>query len=99
MRAPGAVERIGAAITDKPGSHSSKFFAKPRFATRSTSAASAARSVRVASENLAFGLGRMFQAHRELDRRSTREVGIFRTMEEALAFLGLDHALELPEPA
>jgi len=53
----------------------------------------------VASENLAFGLGRMFQAHRELDRRSTREVGIFRTMEEALAFLGLDHALELPEPA
>jgi len=50
----------------------------------------------VASENLAFGLGRMFQAHRELDRRSTKEVGIFRTMEEALAFLELDHPLEMP---
>ena len=51
----------------------------------------------VAPENLAFGLGRMFQAHRELDRRSTKEVGIFRTMEEALVFLKLDHPLEMPE--
>ena len=53
----------------------------------------------VASENLAFGLGRMYQAYRELDRRSTKEVGIFRTMEEALAFLKLDHPLEMPELA
>ena len=50
----------------------------------------------VASENLAFGLGRMFQAYRELDRRSTKEVGIFRTMEDALVFLKLDHPLEMP---
>ena len=53
----------------------------------------------VAPDNLAFGLGRMFQAHRELDRRSTKEVGIFRTMEEALAFLELEKPLEMPEPA
>ena len=52
----------------------------------------------VASENTAFGLGRMFQAYRELDRRSTKEVGIFRTMEEALAFLSLDHPPEMPNP-
>ena len=53
----------------------------------------------VAPANLAFGLGRMFQAHRELDRRSTKEVGIFRTMEEALGFLQLEHPLEMPVPA
>src|SRR5262249_55935357 len=41
----------------------------------------------VAPDDLAFGLGRVFQAHRDLDRRSTKEVGIFRTMEEALGFL------------
>ena len=53
----------------------------------------------VAPDNLAFGLGRMFQAYRELDRRSTKEVGIFRTMEEALAFLKLEKPLEMPELA
>jgi len=52
----------------------------------------------VASENTAFGLGRMFQAYRELDRRSTKEAGIFRTMEEALAFLSLDQPPEMPNP-
>jgi hypothetical protein len=52
----------------------------------------------VAPDNLAFGLGRMFQAHRELDHRSTKEVGIFRTMEEALAFLEVGRPLEMPEP-
>ena len=53
----------------------------------------------VASNNFAYGLGRMFQTYRELDRRSTKEVAIFRTMEEALAFLQIDHPLEMPELA
>ena len=53
----------------------------------------------VASEDIAFGLGRMFQAYRELDSRSTKEVGIFRTMQEALAFLEVDHPLAIPDPA
>lgn len=57
---------------------------------------SKSRMAVVASENLAFGLGRMFQAYRELDRRNTKEVGIFRTMEEALAFLGLELPPEMP---
>ena len=60
---------------------------------------SKSRMAVVAPDNLAFGLGRMFQAYRELDRRSTKEVGIFRTMEEALAFLELAHPLEMPELA
>ena len=50
----------------------------------------------VAPGDLTYALGRMFQTTRELDPRSTTDVGIFRTMKEALAFLGVDHALPLP---
>jgi hypothetical protein len=53
----------------------------------------------VASADLAFGLGRMFQAYRELEGPGTKEVGIFRTMEEALDFLKIDHPLRLPDLA
>jgi len=51
----------------------------------------------VAPADVAFGLGRMFQAYRELDRRSTKEVGVFRTKRDALAFLRRDTALVMPE--
>ena len=48
----------------------------------------------IAPTDVAFGLGRMYQTHRELDPRSTKVVGVFRTRAEALAFLGIDD----PEP-
>lgn len=51
----------------------------------------------VAPEDLAFGLGRMFQAYRESDSRSTKEVGIFRTLEQACAFLGVELNVATPE--
>jgi hypothetical protein len=51
----------------------------------------------VAPTDIAFGLGRMFQAFREMDRSSTKQVGVFRTMEEALSFLQIEHPLELPK--
>ena len=41
----------------------------------------------VAPTGEAFGLGRMYQTYRSLDQRSKKEVGVFRTLEEALAFL------------
>ena len=50
----------------------------------------------VASGDFAFGLGRMFQAYRHLESSSTKEVGVFRTMEDALAFLRVDHPLAMP---
>jgi hypothetical protein len=50
----------------------------------------------VAPDDLAFGLGRMFQTRRELERGSTTQVGVFRTMDDALRFLGVDHSLVLP---
>ena len=42
----------------------------------------------VATDDFAFGLGRMYEAHRTLNDRSTREVAVFRTMEDALAWIG-----------
>lgn len=53
----------------------------------------------VAPAHLSFGLGRMFQTHRELDPRSTKQVAVFKTLKEALEFLGLAGPLELPGPA
>jgi hypothetical protein len=44
----------------------------------------------IAPRDFEFGLGRMYAAHREMDRRSTKRVSVFRTRSEALAWLGLD---------
>jgi hypothetical protein len=49
-----------------------------------------ARFAIVAPTTIAYGLGKMYQAMREMQHRSTKEVGVFRTREEALAFLGLE---------
>jgi hypothetical protein len=43
-----------------------------------------------APTDISYGLGRMYQAHREMRSEGGRRVGVFRTMEEALAFLGLE---------
>jgi|SRR5581483_2196298 len=43
----------------------------------------------VAPQAIAFGLGRMYQAYRNIESRGGKEVGVFHTLGEALAFLGL----------
>jgi hypothetical protein len=50
---------------------------------------SASRFAIVATTEIAFGLGRMYETYRGLDDRSTKEVSVFRTLEEAQAFLGI----------
>lgn len=50
----------------------------------------------VAPGDLAFGIGRMFQAFREVQKRSTKEVKVFRSLADALAFLKIPGELELP---
>jgi len=60
-------------------------------------AGSQTRLAIVAVADVAFGLGRMFQSYRELDPRSTKQLGVFRTMEEALAFLRIDRPPIMPE--
>lgn len=47
----------------------------------------ATRLAIVAPSTLAFGLGKMFQAQRDLQDGSRKEVGVFRTRQEALGFL------------
>jgi hypothetical protein len=43
----------------------------------------------VAPSDEAFGLGRMYEAYRRLENRSLKQVGVFRSMEDARTFLGL----------
>jgi hypothetical protein len=43
----------------------------------------------VAPDDLAFGLGRMYQTHRELTSTPTKKVAVFRTVPEALSWLGI----------
>jgi hypothetical protein len=50
----------------------------------------------VAPGDVAYGLGRMFQAYREFERKSVKEVGVFRTLDEAWSFLKRTDAPALP---
>ena len=50
----------------------------------------------VAPTDSSFGLGRMFKVYREADERGRQEVGVFRTLAQALLFLGLTQAPEFP---
>jgi hypothetical protein len=43
----------------------------------------------VAPQLLTFGLGRMYEAYRSMESKSTKEVAVFRSLPEALAFLGI----------
>lgn len=51
----------------------------------------------VAPEDLGFGLGRMFQAYRGMEKASRKEVGVFRTLEEAFAWLRIKEPPAMPE--
>ncbi len=42
----------------------------------------------VAPENLLFGLGRMYETYRSLNPKSTKEVCVFRSMHDAMEWLG-----------
>jgi hypothetical protein len=44
----------------------------------------------VAPRDFEFALGRLYGAHRELDSRTTKQVSVFRSRPEALAWLGLE---------
>jgi hypothetical protein len=43
-----------------------------------------------APKEILFGLGRMYEAYRSLEPGSTKTVTVFRTLPEAMAFLGLE---------
>ena len=60
-----------------------------KFSARMDTPSLSSRFAIVAPTDLAFGLGRMYEAYRSLDGRSTKQVGVFRSLAEALAFLGV----------
>jgi hypothetical protein len=82
-------------IPPVPGGFRMKQLAKEA-AARDDQAATAKFAI-VAPSPLAFGLGRQYQAYRELESQSKKQVGVFRTMADALAFLGIE-SLESSEP-
>jgi hypothetical protein len=52
----------------------------------------------VAPQDWAYGLGRMYETYRDLDPKSTKRVAVFRTLAEALAFLGRDSPATASKP-
>ena len=58
----------------------------------------AAKFAIVARGNLAYGLGRMYQTYRSLEGSGTKNVGVFRTMAEALTFLAAECNAPAPAP-
>jgi len=55
-------------------------------------ALSPSRLAIVAPNDLPFALGRMYETHRGLDKRSTKTVNVFRSVEDALAWLGSERS-------
>ncbi len=54
----------------------------------------ACRGSKAEGQDLAFALGELYEAYRRLEPRSTKDVAVFRTMPEALTFLGIEGKLE-----
>ena len=52
----------------------------------------------VAPDDLSYGLGRAYQTHRSLEECSTKEVRIFRSLGEALDYLGVREGPPALEP-
>jgi len=57
------------------------------FSARMDASAKPTKLAIVARDDLLFGLGRMYQAYREMKPGSNKEVAVFRSMPEALAWL------------
>jgi hypothetical protein len=57
------------------------------FSARMDTSAKPTKLAIVASDDLLFGLGRMYQAYREMKPGSNKEVAVFRSMPDALAWL------------
>jgi hypothetical protein len=57
--------------------------------------AAGAKLAFVAPDPLAFGLAREYQTYRQLQADSHKHVGVFRTLTEALVFLGIDDPTSL----
>jgi len=74
-------------VTDIPRPTPSNIHALADLSAEMDPPSSLSRFAIVASDDLAYGLGRMYQTHRALNPRSGKEVRVFRTVEKALEWL------------
>ncbi len=84
-------------VTDVGASPATQFRGLAGFAATTDQPGRRSRFAIVAPTDLLFGLGRMYQAYRASEPGSTKEVGVFRTQEEACAFLDIRGPLAMPD--
>jgi hypothetical protein len=77
-----AVEDVGVPTADRMRALAS-------LSAEMDSSRTSARLAIIAPQDFAYGLGRMYEAYRSFQPSSTKEVMVFRTAAEAIAFLGL----------
>ena len=97
-----AIEGYGELVDMSPVSNvatspSAQFRGLAGFAATADQPGSRTRFAIVAPSDLMFGLGRMYQAYRANEPGSTKEVGVFRTMKEACAFLDIGAPPTMPD--
>ena len=74
-------------VEDVEGPSPSNVSALADFSAKMDASAKPTKLAIVASDDLLFGLGRMYQAYREMKTGSKKEVAVFRSMPDALAWL------------
>lgn len=74
---------------DAPNPVGARFSQLASLSSESDAVSSPAKFAIVAPSALAYALGRAYQAYREMDTHSKKEVGVFRTLAEALGFLNI----------
>ncbi len=60
-----------------------------RYSAQMDPAGPASKLAIVAPKDVAYGLGRMYETYRGLDQKSTKRISVFRSMADALAWLGV----------
>lgn len=83
------VDMTDVTAIDAPNPVGARFSQLASLSAATDAAVPTSRFAIVAPGTLAYALGRGYQAYREMDARSKKEVGVFRTLVEALEFLGL----------
>lgn len=87
------------AVEEFPGLSAGEMRVLAARAARNDAAPEAPGRIAVlAPQDYYFGLGRMYQAFRELAPGSAKELGVFRTAERAREFLGLPEEYPFEEP-
>jgi hypothetical protein len=78
------------AVTSVEGATGKNMKALAALSVQTDDPAQPSKLVIFASEDLHFGLARMYETYRNLEAKHSRQVAIFRTRDEAVRWLNLD---------